>query len=158
MMGTTLTVFLKEILDNVRDRRTLASALLMGPIFGPVLFSFVINLSIERSLDSAERTLELPVIGQEHAPHLMEYIRSKNIDPVEGPDDLASAMESVKVGTHDVVLVVPEEFGEQLADMSPALVQIVSDQANRDADRDARRVRGASGCAGPAVTPADSLA
>jgi sodium transport system permease protein len=142
-MGTLITVFLKEVLDNVRDRRTLMSALLMGPIFGPVLFSFVINLSIERSLDSAERTLELPVIGQEHAPHLMEYIRSKNIDPVEGPDDLAGAMESVKDGTHDVVLVVPPAFGEQLADMRPALVQIVSDQANRDAERDSRRVRGA---------------
>ena len=48
-MRTTLTVFLKEVLDNFRDRRTLASALLMGPVFGPVLFAFVINLSIERS-------------------------------------------------------------------------------------------------------------
>ena len=47
-MSTTITVFLKEVLDNVRDRRTLISALLLGPIFGPVLFSFVINLSIER--------------------------------------------------------------------------------------------------------------
>ena len=143
MMGTTLTVFFKEVVDNIRDRRTLASALLMGPIFGPILFSFVINLSIERSLDRAENTLELPVIGASHAPHLMEFIRSKNIDLVDGPDNLASAMEAVKVGTHDVVLIVPEGFGEQLADMSPALVQIVSDKANRDADRDARRVRNA---------------
>jgi len=143
MMGTTVTVFLKEILDNIRDRRTLMSALLMGPIFGPVLFSFVINLSIERSLDSAEKILEVPVIGQEHAPHLMEFIRSRNIDPVEGPADLDSAMEAVKVGTHDVVLVIPPEFGDQLADTTPALVRIVSDQANRDAERDARRVRGA---------------
>ena len=142
-MGTMITVFLKEVLDNVRDRRTLMSALLMGPIFGPVLFSFVINLSIEQSLDSAGRVLELPVIGQAHAPHLMEYMRSKNIDPVEGPADLDSAMEAVKLGTHDVVVVVPPAFGEQLADMKPALVQIVSDQANRDAERDARRIRNA---------------
>ena len=142
-MSTTITVFLKEVLDNVRDRRTLISALLLGPIFGPVLFSFVINLSIERSLDSAEKTLELPVIGQEHAPNLMEFVRSKNIDALDVPADLASAMEAVKTGAHDVVLVIPPEFGEQLADMTPALVQIVSDQADRDADRDARRVRGA---------------
>jgi sodium transport system permease protein len=143
MMGTSLTVFLKEILDNVRDRRTLASALLMGPIFGPILFSVVINLSIERSVDRAEETLELPVIGESHAPHLMAFIRSKNIDLVEGPDDLESAMEAVKTGAHDVVLIVPPGFGEQLADMTPALVQVVSDEANRDADRNARRVRGA---------------
>jgi sodium transport system permease protein len=143
MRGTTLTVFLKEILDNVRDRRTLASALLMGPIFGPILFSFVINLSIERSIDRDDRTLELPVIGQQHAPHLIEFIRSKNIDLVEGPGDLDAAMEAVKLGIHDVVLVVPPDFGEQLAGMTPALVRVVSDEANRDAERDARRVRGA---------------
>jgi len=43
-MRTLLTVFFKEILDNIRDRRTLVSALIMGPIFGPVMFAFVINL------------------------------------------------------------------------------------------------------------------
>jgi ABC-type Na+ efflux pump permease subunit len=47
-MRTFLAVFFKEILDNVRDRRTLTSALIMGPIFGPVMFAFVINLSIDR--------------------------------------------------------------------------------------------------------------
>ena len=40
--------FAKEVIDNFRDRRTLASALIMGPLFGPMLFAFVINLSIER--------------------------------------------------------------------------------------------------------------
>ena len=67
-MATIFTVFLKEVLENFRDRRTLVSALIMGPIFGPVLFSFVINLSIERSIEDAEKTMELPIIGQEHAP------------------------------------------------------------------------------------------
>ena len=142
-MITIITVFLKEVLDNIRDRRTLSTSLIMGPIFGPILFSVVINLSIERSLDDAQKTLELPVIGAEHAPNLVDYLVSKNIDAVDGPPDLAAAMEAVKLGTHDVVLVVPGEFGAQLEDMTPAMVQIVSDQANRDADRDARRVRNA---------------
>ena len=142
-MMTIITVFLKEVLDNIRDRRTLSTSLIMGPIFGPILFSVVINLSIERSLDDAQKTLELPVIGAEHAPNLVDYLVSRNIDAVDGPADLAAAMEAVKLGTHDVVLVIPAEFGEQLADITPAMVQIVSDQANRDADRDARRVRNA---------------
>lgn len=143
MMQTMITVFMKEVLDNLRDRRTLMSALLMGPIFGPVLFAFVINLSIERSLENVESPMELPVIGQEHAPNLMSFLRSQNIDVVDGPADSAAAMEAVKIGTHDVILVIPEAFGEQLADMVPARVELVSDQANQDADRDARRARNA---------------
>ncbi|MCO4810438.1 MAG: ABC transporter permease [Gammaproteobacteria bacterium] len=142
-MGTLFTVFLKEVLDNFRDRRTLGSALLMGPIFGPMLFAFVINLSIERSLESAETTLELPVIGEQHAPNLVSFLRSRNIEAVAGPADAAAAMAAVKLGTHDVVLVIPEEFGEQLGDMIPARVALISDQANSDADRDARRASNA---------------
>ncbi len=56
-MRTLFIVFAKEVLDNFRDRRTIATALLLGPLFGPLLFAFVINLSIERSLSDIERTL-----------------------------------------------------------------------------------------------------
>ena len=62
-MRTLLTVFAKEVIDNFRDRRTLASALLMGPLFGPMLFAFVINLSIERSLDDIDQTAAVPRAG-----------------------------------------------------------------------------------------------
>lgn len=142
-MRIAFTVFLKEVLDNFRDRRTLASALLMGPIFGPVLFAFVINLSVERSLEDQQSTMELPVIGQAYAPNLVAFLRSRNIDVVDGPKDLAAAMDAVKTGVHDIVLVIPREFGEQLANTIPAKIELVSDQANTDADREARRARSA---------------
>jgi len=142
-MRTTLIVFIKEVFDNLRDRRTLATALIMGPIFGPVLFAFVISLSIERSLDDVERTMELPVLGQAHAPNLVKYLESRNIDVVDGPEDRAAAIEAVTTGTHDIVVIIPPAFGEQLADTVPAKVELVSDQANQDADRDARRARSA---------------
>ncbi len=141
MMRTTLIVFAKEVLENLRDRRTLASALVMGPIFGPLLFAFVINLSIERSFENIDTHLTLPVIGQQHAPNLVRYLESRNIGVVAGPPDDAAAMAAVKSGKHDIVLVIPEAFGEQLADTVPARVKLISDQANTDADREARRVR-----------------
>jgi len=140
-MRTFLTVFFKELLDNVRDRRTLASALIMGPIFGPVMFAVVINMSIDRALDDAESVMELPVIGQEHAPNLMRFLESRNIDIVAGPEDADSAAEAVKSGLHDVVLVVPENFGEQLADTIPARVELYSDEANSQGEKEERRAR-----------------
>ncbi|NOR67918.1 MAG: ABC transporter permease, partial [Woeseiaceae bacterium] len=140
-MRTFVTVLFKEVIDNIRDRRSLASALILGPLFGPMLFAFVINLSIERSLDDIERALDVPVIGQEHAPNLMRYLASHNIDVVVGPADRAAGIEAVTLGTHDVILVVPGGFGQQLADAIPAKVELISDQANTQAERDARRVR-----------------
>jgi sodium transport system permease protein len=142
-MRTLITVFIKEVIDNVRDRRTLASALIMGPLFGPMLFAFVINLSIERSLDDIDRSVELPVIGAERAPNLMRYLRSHNIAIVTGPADREAAIAAVTNGELDVVVIVAEEFAEQLADTIPARIELLSDQANTQAERDARRVRGA---------------
>ncbi len=143
MMRTLLTVFRKEVLDNVRDRRTLVSALIMGPLFGPLLFAFMINLSIERSLEDAERVIDLPVIGQQHAPNLVRYLESRNIDAVEGPADRDAALAAVSTGAHDVVVVIPPEFAGQFADGIPARIEVIADQSNSQADRQARRVRGA---------------
>ena len=142
-MRTLIAVFLKEVVDNVRDRRTLISALLLGPLFGPLLFAFVINLSIERSLSSAETTLQVPVLGREHAPNLMRYLESRNLEIVEAPGNRDAAIAAVETGAHDVVVVVPADYGERFAKAMPAKVEVISDQANRTADREARRVRDA---------------
>jgi len=139
MTRTLLTVFRKEVLDNFRDRRTMASALLMGPLFGPLLFAFVINLSIEQSLSNLDAKMEVPVIGSERAPNLMRYLNSRNIDVVDGPESRDAAIAAVKSGAHDLVVVVPEDFGEQFADGIPARIEVITDQANTQATREARR-------------------
>ncbi len=142
-MRTLLTVFSKEVVDNFRDRRTLVTALLMGPLLGPMLFAFVINLSLERSLSDADSTMQLPVIGAEHAPNLTRFLQSRNIEVIDGPADRAAALTAVKQGALDIVVLIPVEFGEQLREGSPARVELISDQANTEADRDARRARNA---------------
>ena len=142
-MRTLLTVFKKEVVDNFRDRRTLASALLMGPLLGPMLFAFIINLSIERSLSDADKPMDLPVIGAEHAPNLARYLQSRNIILVDGPADREAAIIAVTAGETDVVVIIPEDFGLQLNEGVPALVELVSDQADQQAERDARRARNA---------------
>ena len=142
-MRTLLAVFTKEVVDNFRDRRTLVTALLMGPLLGPMLFAFVINLSIERSLSDVDSTMQLPVIGAEHAPNLTRFLQSRNIEVVDGPADRAAALVAVKRGTLDIVVLIPVEFGEQLREGSPARVELISDQANTEAERDARRAHNA---------------
>ena len=110
-VNTIRTVFFKEITDNFRDRRTLLTALLMGPLFGPILFAFVINLSVKQSLSNESEALDLPVIGQENAPNLVAYLQSSNINIKEGPATREDAIDAVTNGVHDVVIVIPETFG-----------------------------------------------
>ena len=140
-MKTIRTVFAKEVTDNFRDRRTLMTALLMGPLFGPILFAFVINLSVKQSLSNDNETLDLPVIGRENAPNLVAYLQSNNISIKEGPATRKAAIEAVTNGELDVVVVIPESFGEDLSELIPATVEIITDQANTMAERDTRRAR-----------------
>lgn len=139
MAGTLGIVFRKEVLDNFRDRRTLFSALLLGPLFGPLFFAFMINLTLKQSLSDASEPLALPVLGTEHAPNLVEYLRSRNIDVTRAPADRAAAMAAVEDGTHDVVVVIPAAFGSELVEGTPAMVEVITDQANRQAERESRR-------------------
>lgn len=132
-------VFQKEVVDNFRDRRTLLSALLMGPLFGPILFAVVINMSLKQSLSNEAEALNLPVIGQEHAPNLVEYLKSENINITAAPDNRTAAIEAVTQGLHDVVIVITPEYGENFANHVPATVEVVSDQSNTAAEREARR-------------------
>jgi sodium transport system permease protein len=143
MMRTLLIVFRKEVIDNFRDRRTLVSALLMGPLLGPMLFAFVINLSIERSLSDIDSSMTLPVIGAERAPNLLRFLQSNNIESVAGPSDRVAAIAAVKSGELDVVMLIPEEFGSQLGAGAPARIELIADQSDQEAERDARRARNA---------------
>ena len=139
MTRTLRIVFGREVKDNFRDRRTLISALLMGPLFGPILFAFVINMSLERALTDRQEALELPTIGAERAPNLVEYLRGQGVDVVAGPPSREAAIVAVEQGVHDVVMIIPESFPGQFTTAVPARIELVSDQANTTAEREARR-------------------
>ena len=47
-MRAILTVFAKEFRENLRERRTLFTALLLGPLLGPLLFAGGLSLRLER--------------------------------------------------------------------------------------------------------------
>jgi len=132
-------VFQKEVIDNFRDRRTLLSALLMGPLFGPILFAFVINLSLKQSLSNIDEALDLPVLGRDNAPNLIAYLESRNINIIDAPESRDAAMGAVKSGRHDIVVIVPATFGEDFSATVPATVEVISDQSSTTAERESRR-------------------
>ena len=48
-MTLLMVVWAKEVLDNLRDRRTLLSSLIFGPLFGPILFVFMMNFMLNEA-------------------------------------------------------------------------------------------------------------
>jgi sodium transport system permease protein len=143
-MSALLTVCRKEILETLRERRTLVS-LLLGPLFGPILFAVMINMTVSRNLTSLDEVLEVPILGAEHAPNLVAFLRARSIAPIEKHDieDVEHAARLVAAGTYDVVLVIDEAFGEDFGTERAARVALVFDRSKNRAASRVGRLRGA---------------
>lgn len=144
MMSAILTVCRKEILDNSRDRRTLLTAILLGPLLGPVLFVVLINFTVSQTRSSATRPIDVPVIGAEHAQNLVAFLASRGIT-ASGGHALASiddAVNAVRSGDREVVVFIDPSFGEELARETGAHVSVVYDDSDTTSGQRAGRIRG----------------
>lgn len=133
-------VMRKELLDISRDRRTLALALLMGPLLYPLLILGMGSIAEKRTKTQLDQVLEVPVLGAERAPNLVAYLATHGIRAVKPPADLDAAIARQDV---DVALQIDEDFAEDWRAGRPALVEIVQDSTRRDAEIPVKRMQNA---------------
>lgn len=127
-------VFRKELRDHSRDRRTLttlvlAVALNLGAIGG--------GITVLASWASKDKPLELPVVGRQHAPALMEWLERSGVRLSEAPPGYE---EQVQAGKLEAVLIVPEDYGQQFSAGRPARLRLVVDNSRQEARASVRRV------------------
>ncbi len=132
-------VWLKEIKDNLRDRRVVLSTLVFGPLFGPVLLVVMLGFAERQTSERLETTLELPVVGAEHAPNLIGYLERQGVVIQPAPDDPEAA---IKNETEEVIVRIPESFGQSWTAGHSASVEVLADQSRRYTGTTVRRVRG----------------
>lgn len=136
---TTWVVFLKEVLDNLRDRRSILSALTSSLIGPGVLLLMIVIIGRTVIADAKERTFDLPVVGAEYAPALVQFLGQNGAIIQPGPQDPETA---VRNGDLELVLVIPgPEFGEDFSAGRPAKVQIVLDASRQSASISVERAR-----------------
>jgi len=140
-MRALLTVFAKEFLENLRDRRTLISALLFGPLFGPLLFGLMVSRMLNQSVIQSDEPLLLTLSGGEYAPGLTRYLRSQGAKLHEARLSENEARAAVRDGTAQVVLLVPQEFAARFSSAAPAPVLLIADSADSQTRKIADRAR-----------------
>jgi sodium transport system permease protein len=129
-MRALFTVFCKEFLENLRDRRTLFSALLFGPLFGPLLFGAMVSRMLDQSVFESDQPLHLTISGGDYAPGLGRYLESQGVKLQPTALSEAAARAAVRRGDADVVLIVPAEFPVRFAAAQPAPLLLVADSAD----------------------------
>ena len=129
-----LTVIRKEVLDTLRDRRTLLVSLLTAAAAGPIFLMLIFNL-IARQADRA-RELKLPVVGIQHAPALAAFLERNQVTLSPAPADYEA---KIRAGDLDVVLVVDEQFAGDVAQGKQGTVRLVSDRSRDRAQASIRQ-------------------
>jgi sodium transport system permease protein len=140
-MHALFTVFGKEFRENLRDRRTLLSALLFGPLFGPVFFGLMVSLMLRQSAAESDEPVRLTISGAERAPGLTHYLEAQGATLTNARLSEDEARAAVRTGSAQVVLIVPEEYGPRFASAAPAPVLLVADSADSQTRKSSDRAR-----------------
>src|SRR5262245_58419022 len=141
IMSAVFTVFLKEVLENLRDRRVVLSAFFFGVLLAPAVFTLTTGFVSKRALRDQEQPLKLPVVGATHAPNLMRFLAEQGarIEPLTLTPDAAA--EKVRAGDYELVLMLTPQYGERLDAGDPAPVDLVVDTSNTRAMGATERAR-----------------
>ncbi len=123
------TVFKKEVVDNLRDRRTLttiAASVIISPLI-LIGFLWFAEKTVKEETDpvSAE-AFQLPVIGAELAPNLMNWLRQNNIEILDPPTDPEAV---IKSGERRVVMVIKPNFVDAFKSGRTAPVLLIHDSS-----------------------------
>ena len=128
-LRTAWIVFRKELVDSLRDRRTLATVLVSSIALGPLALLLMANYISGIEAKSAARIVV--VDGLTRAPQLASYFARNAITPKPAPVGYA---EQIKSGAlQDAVIVIPDDFAERYARAETIGVQLIFDDSRSGA-------------------------
>lgn len=137
-MAQVITIWLKELRDNFRDRRTLTTALLMPVVFMPLLLIGTFKLE-ESQVKSAEKKAALVAVAhQTEIPTLTNYLATvKNMKLIILTGDYREAIDA---GLINVYLDVPADFESNLQAARSTPVTLYEKSSNYDSSLAVQKV------------------
>jgi len=129
-------VFKKELVDALRDRRTLFMVLLSSVAIGPLVLIALSALVAGIEKRAEERTVV--VAGMEHAPTLRNYLLRQTYRIDAAPADYESRLKNQSLA--DPVLLIGKDFEAELARGEAPLLEIVTSSGNQRAGTSVNRL------------------
>ncbi len=134
-LSVAFAVFCKELVDALRDRRTLMMVLLSAVLLGPMVLIALSGLLA--SFEAQAERREVVVAGIEHAPGLKNFLERQSYRVKPAPADYETQLRQSKLA--DAVLLLPERFEALLLAGEQPVVEVISDSGNRPSQASANR-------------------
>ncbi len=127
-MTMILAIAYKELVDALRDRRTMLMVVIVA-LFGMPLMMVMLSEATNR-VESQMEKKQIWVAGIQYAPTLQNYILRQGYQIQTAPTDYEQQLQSKKM--IDPVLLIAPDFSDRLARGERPVVTIVLDVANQD--------------------------
>ncbi|TGY40783.1 ABC transporter permease [Clostridium sartagoforme] len=109
-MSNFITILKKELLDIVRDRKTLVFTLILPILIYPLMFKFM-SSSMEQAQTDVQKEINIYIDGD------TDSLMAKTITALENikTPDVESPTEALKNGDIQLIINIPENFDENIA-------------------------------------------
>jgi sodium transport system permease protein len=131
------TIFLKEEIDGIRDKRSWATGLFWA-LFGPIMMGAMLLVLGSSMREDIEKPMKIHVQNADFAPSLIQFLGQHDMIVVPAPPDPESA---VRNGDVSVVLVVPREYAGDFALSQTATLKLVMDSSRTMQQVDVIRIQ-----------------
>ncbi|MGB2697499.1 MAG: ABC transporter permease subunit/CPBP intramembrane protease [Candidatus Zixiibacteriota bacterium] len=120
------TIYLKEMLDTLRDRRTLVSMILVPILLFPIIMFGMSGLIASLIKKAEERPAQITILGEENAPHLTSQVFQNGKFTVVEEKDYENAIREKRI---EAALVFSEDFEQRINSEDSAQAFIYYDKA-----------------------------
>ncbi len=136
-MNTLFVVWFKEMLDTLRDRRTLA-AMIIAPVLVMPLFIILPQKLLTKQFEEQEAAvIQVAVAGSEYAPAMMDFLRaSGEVEIIETGDPGELVLDK----DASVGLVILPDFEAALAEEGSTQIRLLSDRSKMTSGSQVSRV------------------
>src|SRR5262245_14307317 len=124
-MSVALTVFKKELVDALRDRRTWLIVLVTSLVAGPL--SLLLIASFVASAEESAARREVIIANAEAAPTLINFLQRNGATITAAPPDYRDQIRSGRL--QNAVVAVPADFERRLSSGEPLHLEVEFDES-----------------------------
>lgn len=125
-----LTIFLKELKDTLRDKRTLIMMVVFPVLVFPVILNLFVGISASFEKDAAEKTIKIGFVGDAQSSVISELMLAPktlgkmDLKPYANQKEL---LKDVKNDSLQMGIIVPNDYVTNEREMKPVKCDVYYD-------------------------------
>ena len=129
-MGNIFTIFKKEMLDMLRDRRTVLTMIVMPILLMPLIISVTSKIASDRIKKAQAKDIKIAINTNDNgADFVKRFKRQKDVKVIEGIDK-ADFEKLIRDDSLDIAIEISEDFDTQIKGGKTAAVKLFYDSTD----------------------------